>query len=120
MLGLCGCSGLFSSCGEGGLLLAVVSRVVQDSTARGLGRCGSRAPEHRLNSCAAVGLNRSAARGIFPDQGSNPCLLPWEADSSPLSRQGGPAHPFSVLKTDTGLTQKSARWVEIRGVKSSR
>ena len=72
------------------------------------------------STVVAQGLSCHEACGVFPDQGSNPCLLPWLADSSPLSRQGGPAHPFSELKTDTGLTQKSARWVEIRGEKSSR
>ena len=36
------------------------------------------------------GLSRSMACGIFPDQGLNPCLLHWEADSSPLSHQGSP------------------------------
>ena len=39
------------------------------------------------------GLSRSAARGICPDQGSNPsllCLLHRQANSSPLSHQGGP------------------------------
>ena len=30
----------------------------------------------------------SAARGIFPDQGSNPCPLHWQADSQPLRHQG--------------------------------
>ena len=29
----------------------------------------------------AHGLSCSAARGIFPDQGSNLCLLNWQADS---------------------------------------
>ena len=32
----------------------------------------------------------SAARGIFPDQGSNPCPLHWQADSQPLRHQGSP------------------------------
>ena len=32
----------------------------------------------------AHGLSRSAACGIFPDQGSNPCALHWQADSQPL------------------------------------
>ena len=27
---------------------------------------------------------------LFPDQGSNPCLLHWQADSLPLSHQGSP------------------------------
>ena len=30
------------------------------------------------------------AFGIFPDQGSNPCLLHWQAVSLPLSPQGSP------------------------------
>ena len=36
------------------------------------------------------GLSRSAACGIFPDQGSNPCPLHWQADSQPLRHQGSP------------------------------
>ena len=38
----------------------------------------------------AHGPSRSAARGIFPDQGSNPCPLHWQADSQPLRHQGSP------------------------------
>ena len=34
------------------------------------------------------------ACGIFPDQGSNPCLLHWQADSLPLSHQGSPIVDF--------------------------
>ena len=41
--------------------------------ARGLQSAGSVVVVHRL-SC-------STARGIFPDQGSNLCLLHWQADS---------------------------------------
>ena len=29
-------------------------------------------------------------QGIFPGQGSNPCLLHWQVDSLPLSHQGSP------------------------------
>ena len=29
-------------------------------------------------------------QGIFPTQGSNPCLLHWQVDSLPLSHQGSP------------------------------
>ena len=36
------------------------------------------------------GPNCSAARGIFPDQGSNPYPLHWQADSQPLRHQGSP------------------------------
>ena len=38
----------------------------------------------------AHGLSCSAARGIFPDQGSNLCPLHWQADSQPLRHQGSP------------------------------
>ena len=38
----------------------------------------------------AHGPSRSAACGIFPDQGSNPCPLHWQADSQPLRHQGSP------------------------------
>ena len=39
---------------------------------------------------AAHGPSCSAACGIFPDQGSNPCALHWQADSQPLRHQGSP------------------------------
>ena len=38
----------------------------------------------------AHGLSCSAACGILPDQGSNPCSLQWQADSQPLRHQGSP------------------------------
>ena len=38
----------------------------------------------------AHGPSCSAACGIFPDQGSNPCPLHWQADSQPLCHQGSP------------------------------
>ena len=38
----------------------------------------------------AHGPSCSTACGIFPDQGSNPCLLHWQADSQPLRHQGSP------------------------------
>ena len=55
----------------------------------GFGSCSSRAPEHRLSS--------SVAYGIFPDQGSNPCLLHGQADSVPLSHQGSLSSSFLNL-----------------------
>ena len=39
---------------------------------------------------AAHGPSCSAACGIFPDQGTNPCSLHWQADSQPLCHQGSP------------------------------
>ena len=44
----------------------------------------------------AHGRSCSAACGIFPDQGSNPCPLHWQADSQPLCHQGSP-HPLCLL-----------------------
>ena len=38
----------------------------------------------------AHGSSCSAACGIFPDQGSNPCALHWQADSQPLCHQAPP------------------------------
>ena len=40
------------------------------------------------------GPSCSAACGIFPDQGSNPCPLHWQADSQPLHHQGSPNNMF--------------------------
>ena len=42
------------------------------------------------SAIVAHGPSRSAACGIFPDQGSNPCPLHWQADSQPLRHQGSP------------------------------
>ena len=42
----------------------------------------------------AHGSSCSAACGIFPDQGSNPCPLHWQADSQPLRHQGSPGVKF--------------------------
>ena len=42
----------------------------------------------------AHGPSCSAACGIFPDQGSNPCPLHWQADSQPLRHQGSPGEDF--------------------------
>ena len=55
---------------------------------RGTGsrRAGSAVVAHRP-SC-------SVACGIFPDQGSNPCPLHWQADSQPLRHQGSPLRPL--------------------------
>ena len=38
----------------------------------------------RAGSVVAHGPSCSVACGIFPDQGSNPCPLHWQADSQPL------------------------------------
>ena len=45
----------------------------------------------------AHGPSCSVACGIFPDQGSNPCPLHWQADSQPLRHQGNPSWLLLVL-----------------------
>ena len=47
----------------------------------------------------AHGLSCSAACGIFPDQGSNPYPLHWQADSQPLRHQGSPVCILYYRKT---------------------
>ena len=99
MLGFCCCLGLCSRCGERWLLS---SCGIQASHFGGFSCCGARALEPadsvavacRLKSTGSVLMMHrlccSAACGIFPDQGSNPCLLHWQADSLPVSYQGSP------------------------------
>ena len=41
-----------------------------------------------FSSCGTRGLSCSTASGIFPDQGSNQCLLHRQVDAYPLHRQG--------------------------------
>ena len=93
------CSG-FSRCSARalGMWASVVA-------ARGLSSWGTGADQvwfagpraHRLlylwctSSVVVVhGLSCSEARGIFPDQGLNPCRLNWQVDSYPLLHQGSP------------------------------
>ena len=45
----------------------------------------------------AHGPSCSGACGIFPDQGSNPCPLHWQADSQPLCHQGSPIYTFFFI-----------------------
>ena len=45
----------------------------------------------------AHGPSCSLACGIFPDQGSNPCPLHWQADSQPLHHQGSPIIYILIL-----------------------
>ena len=50
----------------------------------------SRGSRRSGSAVVAHGPRCSAACGIFPDQGSNPCPLHWQADSQPLCHQGSP------------------------------
>ena len=47
----------------------------------------------------AHGTSCSAACGIFPDQGSNPCPLYWQADSQPPRHQGSPKLHYFLIST---------------------
>ena len=71
------------------------------SGARSSSRCAGLSPSQPLplrstgsrragSVVVAHGTSHSAACGILPDQGSNPCPLHWQADSQPLRHQGSP------------------------------
>ena len=86
VLGLRFCARAFSNCSKWG---HSSSRCAGLSLSRPLllRSTGSR----RAGSVAvAHGPSCSAACGIFPDQGSNPCPLHRQADSQPLRHQGSP------------------------------
>ena len=51
---------------------------------------------HAGSAVVAHGPSCSAACGIFPGQGSNPCPLHQQADSQPLRHQGSPDIHFKV------------------------
>ena len=86
---------LFSSCGERGLLLVAVRELLwqrllllQSRELSALGSC--RAWAQKPGFRVALGPCCSAARGILLAQGSDMCLLPRQAGSSPLSHLGSP------------------------------
>ena len=79
------CARAFSSCGKRGpLFIAMRGPLSLRST--GSRRAGS--------AIVAHGPSCSAACGILPAQGSNPCSLHWQADSQPLRHQGSPIFFF--------------------------
>ena len=84
VLGLHFCVRAFSSCGKRGPLFIVVhgplTIVASLVVSTGSRRTGSVVVAH--------GPSCSAACGILPDQGSNPCPLHWQADCQPLHHQG--------------------------------
>ena len=57
-------------------------------------------PRSTGSAIAAHGPSRSAACGIFPDQGSNLRPLHRQADPQPLRHQGSPATEVLTEKTD--------------------
>ena len=79
--------------------------------ARALGPQASVVVARRLQSTGSVvvahGLSCSAACGIFPDQGSNPCPLHWQADSEPLHHQGSPMNFLKIKKINEDIRKTS-------------
>ena len=64
----------------------------------------------RLGSViVAHGPSCSAACGIFPDQGSNPYPLHWQADSQSLRHQGSPNSDLFKAQIVLCLDRKSTR-----------
>ena len=97
VLGLRFCARAFSSCGERGPLFIVVHGPLMPRPLL-LWSTGSRCAGSAI---VAHGPNCSAACGIFPDQGSNPCPLHWQADSQPLRHQGSPRAGFWTKVADS-------------------
>ena len=92
VLGLRFCARAFSSCGERGPLFITVHGPLNIAASL-VGSTGSRCAGSVV---VAHGPSCSAACGIFPDQGSNPCPLHWQADSQPLRHQGSPYNYFFI------------------------
>ena len=57
----------------------------------------------------AHGPSCSVACGIFPDQGSNPCPLHWQAGSQPLRHQGSPVCLFFNSRSLLNISCKIGR-----------
>ena len=62
----------------------------------------------------AHGPSCSAVCGIFPDQGSNPCPLHWQADSQPLRHQGSPKLSYLYAKQCVSCLKLSL-WYHVQG-----
>ena len=86
---------LVAVCGLLIMVASLVERGIQVHGLRSLQHRGSVVSAPRLQRTGSVavahGLSCSLACGIFLDQGSNLCLLHWQADSLP------PSHHISVL-----------------------
>lgn len=85
-LSLVSASGVCSQVVVHRLLITVASLVEE----HGLLVCGLQQLKQGGSAVGAHGLRCSKARGIFVDQGLNPCSLHWQADSYPLGHLGSP------------------------------
>ena len=90
-LGLCCFAQTFSSCSKQGPPSSCCAEAPHCS---GFSCCRAQTLGTWASVFVAHRLSRSSACGIFPDQGSNPCLLHWQADSHPVSHQGSLSMPF--------------------------
>ena len=108
-LSLVAASGCYSVIAMCGLLIVVASLVAEHGPkgegAQSLLLPGSRAQAQYLWCMSLVALMYI---GIFPDQGSNPCLLHWQVDSLLLSHQGSP-HIGLGMKSSGTLLGGTAR-----------
>ncbi|KAJ8789164.1 hypothetical protein J1605_004958 [Eschrichtius robustus] len=72
-------------------------------------------PSASSHSGPVGGLRPLPACGIFPDQGLNPCPLPWQAYSKPLRHQGSPNTGCAGFRScGTGLSSCGSWAVERR------
>ena len=105
--------GLFSSCGKRGPLFIAVRGPLTIAGSL-VGSIGSR----RAGSVVvAHGPSCSAACGIFPDQGLNPCPLHWQADSQPLHHQGSPSYLYFKVCIKYLLCIRSVSVIDNSGLK---
>ena len=99
------CARAFSSCGKRGHSSSQCAGLSPSRPLllRGTGsrRAGSVVVAH--------GPSCSAAYGILPDQGANPCPLPWQADSQSLHHQGSPNY-FYIDQFFFFLTTPHSLW----------
>ena len=81
---VCGLIAVVSLVAEHGLSGRQVSVVA----ACGLSSCSSQAVEHTGSIVVVHRLSCPMECGVFPDQGSNLCLLHWQTECSQLSHKG--------------------------------
>ena len=95
------CARAFSSCGEWGPLFIAARGplLLRGTGSRGAG-----------SVVVAHGPSCSVACGIFPDQGSNPCPLHWQADCQPLRHQGSPLNCFLMPRIHFACSRTSFKW----------
>ena len=112
----CGQQGLLSSCGAQASHCSGFSRCRAWALGgMGFSSSGKWALQSWLpGSRAQTQQFWPTARGIFPDQGWNLCLLHWQADSFPLSLWGSPLS--WLLTSRTGTSRSAQRCLQSLGL----